>query len=627
MLFRSNLYNNNINKQIKNDNNCSENNINNNINKTNKIIAEKFSQTLNKDNNLTKQEFNNIKNTLLKLNINGLGSIFTNEGLRSSNRIIQNNKIKNNTCVYAYITKDQTISLKDALSGPRRKEWIDAINKELQSHRILGTWEICEVKPNQRVLGTKFVLRPKFDEKGNEIKLKARLVILGYVQLYGIDYEDTFAPVTKLTSFRIFLNIANQFNMVMFQLDVVTAFLNGDLPEEIYIDFPFGVDIETELNYLPNNHYLRKLYEIDPSRIKLKVKRSIYGLKQAARYWYDKINAFLHKIGYKATTSDPCIYHSVSNYYKGIIALYVDDLIIASTNKNELSNIVNQICTEYKMNIKGEPNFMLGIKITRDKENNVLQIDQIQAIKDLLKQYKLNDIINDPRGIKRPYVKTEHLPTYPYNKLNKSMSPTTDKEKQFMLQTAKKYRSLVGSLMYIMVATRPDIAFAVSNLSKYVSNPGWLHWKAAIHCLKYLKGTIDLKISYKKSFTIPLTLTAFYDSDWAGCHDSRRSQSGGLLLLGNSPIAWISQQQSNCALSSAEAELNSLVITVKEIIWIRKLLHELKIFQNKPTILYGDNTSSMIIAKDQPINKRTKHIDLYYNFHFLYVQFTLFFSQ
>ena len=165
-----------------------------------------------------------------------------------------------------------------------------------------------------------------------------------------------------------------------------------------------------------------------------------------------------------------------------------------------------------------------------------------------------------------------------------------------------------------MLGTRPDIAFAVSNLSKYVSNPGIIHWKAALHCLLYLKGTIDKCITYKAIYTNPLTLVSFTDSDWAGCHDTRRSHSGGVIFLGGGPISWISQQQINCALSSAEAELNALVLNTKEVLWLRRILDNLSLPQREPTTLYGDNTSSMLIAKEQRINKNTKHIELYFHF-------------
>ena len=177
-----------------------------------------------------------------------------------------------------------------------------------------------------------------------------------------------------------------------------------------------------------------------------------------------------------------------------------------------------------------------------------------------------------------------------------------------MEEKAKSYRSLIGSLMYIMIATRPDIAYAVSNLSRYVSNPGWLHWRAALHCLRYLKGTADIGITYKRNLQEPLTLIAYADSDWAGNADNRRSQTGGVLFLGGGPISWLSQQQQSCALSSAEAELTALVSTIKEVIWVRRLLEELYIKQNISTTIFGDNNSSQVIAKTGQINKYTKHI-------------------
>jgi hypothetical protein len=250
---------------------------------------------------------------------------------------------------------------------------------------------------------------------------------------------------------------------------------------------------------------------------------------------------------------------------------------------------------------------MLGIKIIIDKENNIIKLDQKQAIDDLLKEYKID----------RDYVHAVPTPVYPYTKLTKSHSPITDKEKERMSYLSTKYRSLVGSLMYIMLGTRPDIAYAVSNLSKYVSNPGIIHWRAAIYCLRYLKGTRDIQLSYKRSRQqIPLTLEAFSDSDWAGCHDTRRSQTGGVGFMGGGPVFWISQQQGVVTLSSAEAELNALVIIIKEILWLRRMLIELQLLTNKIiTNVYADNSSTIVIANNGVTNnKKTKHIELYFNF-------------
>ena len=327
----NNTNNNHNNNNVDNIDNISKNNdniINNNINNLlkHKVHKNKSKTALkplkNTDNidNITKQlniknlntnQVSIIKNSLRliskpnKFNHNVNNNYGTSNVIRVSKRIQnQNKRIKQPQ--YAYKAVDAVISIEEALSSSRRKEWIDAINKELLSHRINGTWELSEVDENHQ---TKFVLRPKFDENGNEIKLKARLVILGFKELYGIDYEETFAPVTKLTSLRIFLCIAVQFNMTMIQLDVVTAFLNADLPETIFIDIPFGVDIEEELSYLPLSHRLNNIYKNNPNKIKLKLRKSIYGLKQAPRNWYNNINSYLKSIGFQPIKSDPCIYY------------------------------------------------------------------------------------------------------------------------------------------------------------------------------------------------------------------------------------------------------------------------------------------------------------------------------
>jgi hypothetical protein len=205
---------------------------------------------------------------------------------------------------------DIVIPLDQALTGPRRKEWIQAINMELSAQRLNETWELCELPIDKRTLTTKFILRPKYDENGKEIKLKARLVIQGYKQNYLEDFNEIYAPVSKLTTLRTFFSIANHFNMKMQQIDVKTAFLNAKLNDEIYIEIPWGIDPEEELEKLPSTHPLRINYTGKAHELKLRVNKSIYGLKQAPHDWYNTINTFIiNQLGYKPTSADPCLYY------------------------------------------------------------------------------------------------------------------------------------------------------------------------------------------------------------------------------------------------------------------------------------------------------------------------------
>ena len=515
-----------------------------------------------------------------------------------------------NSDEYAYKAKaDIMITLEEALFSERRKEWIDSIIKELNSHRVNRSWELAIIPEGKRPLGTKLVLRRKFDEHGNETKLKARLVIQGFKEVYGVDYSETFAPVSKLTSIRTFLAIANQFQMHINQMDVETAFLHADLNDEIYIEPPWGIDIEAEINSLPIDDPIRIAYMKDPATVGLQVKKAIYGLKQAPKEWYDRINKFLQDNGYVNNPADPCIYHkSVKGKFKSMIALYVDDLLIASTSESEVKKMKDALRKEYPMEDKGEPTFMLGIQISRDKEAGTIAINQTQFINDLVKNHLTSHHYR--QSTRFPAT----TPVCPHHKLSKELSPSTEEEKREALYYASEYRSIVGALMYLMLGTRPDIAYAVSNLSKFVSNPGKAHMKSAWHLLWYLDNTKDQQITYTRSNTIPLQLICYSDSEWAGCHDTRRSQSGGLIFLAGGPVSWASSQQGYCSLSSAEAELGALVLNIKEVLWLRKLLYNLDLPQG-PTVIYGDNTASMIIAqRDNQVNKRTKHIDLFYHF-------------
>jgi hypothetical protein len=481
-------------------------------------------------------------------------------------------------------------------------EWLGAIQSELDSLRMNNTWKLS-INEDFKLLDTKWILKVKKDLQGFEERKKARLVLRGFEAEFGIDYHFTFAPVAKTASLRIFLAIANQLNMDMEQMDVITAFLNATVEEDIYIGIPDFVDLEAELEAYPPDHLFRATH---PSKLCFKLQRALYGLPQAPRNWFITLHEFLKSQGYNPLDSEPCIYvkFEKDGYLRTIILVYVDDIIVASMVELEKKRIIAQFRMRFKMKSLGIPKKILGLHVQRDKET--ISIDQEHYILQLLKEYKMDDSL------------PARTPGDPSVKLSKpdTSELTEEKAKGFKSRTDREslismYRSLVGALMFIACATRYDIMHRVSCLARYLTNATWRHWNAAKHVLRYLKGTISKKLTFHR--VKDPRLIALSDSDWAGDLDTRRSQSASLILFCG-VIHWVSTIQHITALSSAEAEIYALKTTVRDTIWIRHILSQLFQPQLKPTVIYEDNASAIKIVSNPLISKYNRHMDISYHF-------------
>ena len=304
-----------------------------------------------------------------------------------------------------------------------------------------------------------------------------------------------------------------------------------------------------------------------------------------------------------------------------MIALYVDDLVVASNDPLKREEIVKQFNDKYKMKNIGELKQLLGLNVNVDKKRGRITIKQTKYVHQLLEKFGMANADTKPTPADRDV------------KLSKDMSPKTDAEKTEMAKVP--YRELIGALMYLSVGTRPDISFAVSELSKFLVSPGKQHWNATKHVLRYLKGTAERGITYCASVgdsdvslrayadfeykgpsknELRTSLKAYSDADWGGDKDTRRSHTRAVILLAGGPIAWMSKKQSCVAMSSAEAEYMAASQTCREVVWIRMLLAGLGFKQNKPTVIFEDNSACIQMSKNPVLHSRTKHIDLHYHF-------------
>jgi hypothetical protein len=471
-------------------------------------------------------------------------------------------------------------SYKEAMSSESAKQWEQAAKLEMETIEANKTWTLVDLPPNRKSIGCRWLFKVKYDAAGNIERHKARLVAKGYAQIYDIDYTETFAPVVKFNSIRTLLALAAEHNLDVHQMDVKAAYLNGDLDEEIYMEQAEG--------------FAKPGQEQKVCRLR----KAIYGLKQAGRSWYQKIDTFFEATGLTRTQADNCVYVKRSSDSILMVAIYVDDILIFANHMNEIEKLKSQLQEKFDMKDLGEAHYCLGIQIKRNKKEGWIRINQTKYIDDILRRFNMQD----SKPISTPMDSSA--------KLSKESSPNDENETQNMKEIP--YQNAVGSLMYAMLGTRPDIAYAVGAVSRYNSNPGESHWRAVKRIFRYLKGTRDLELHYGKTGK---TLCGYSDADWAGDADDRRSTTGFTFLLGGGAITWKSQKQPTVALSTTEAEYMALCHSAKEAIWLKTLLRELG-YQagDTPTRIYTDNQGSMALAKNAVHHARTKHIDVRHHF-------------
>ncbi|KAK1440796.1 hypothetical protein QVD17_06628 [Tagetes erecta] len=478
---------------------------------------------------------------------------------------ISYNKFSNNHKAFlaAISSTDEPKTFKQAVQD---ENWRKAMEKEIRALEENGTWTLEELPEGKRAIDSKWVYKVKFKPNGEIERYKARLVARGFKQMEGVDFHDTFAPVAKLVTVRTLLAVAVKKDWIIHQLDVDNAFLHGDLNEEVYMKIPQGFDKGKE------NKVCR-------------LRKSLYGLKQASRNWYQKFTLALLALGFKQSKAD----HSLFIYKEGTIfvaaLIYVDDVIIVGNTPSKINETKDYLNKRFSIKDIGDLKYFLGIEVARTKEGLVLS----------QRKYTL-DILEDCGVLgSRPSA----FPMEQNLKLSKGdEEPRVD---------ASQYRRLVGRLLYLQ-ATRPDIVYSVNVLSQFVSDPRQSHMEAVTRVLRYLKMTPGQGILLSKEGGT--NLVAYSDSDWLGCPYSRRSRTGYLLSLGNSPISWKSKKQSVVSRSSAEAEYRAMASTVSETLWMRWLLSELELIQDQPTPLFCDNQAARHIANNPVYHERTKHVEM-----------------
>lgn len=454
----------------------------------------------------------------------------------------------------------------DAMKSSNKDEWYAAMKDELKSLEDNNTWRLVDAPKGKKIVDNKWVFKIKYRLDGSVERFKARLVARGFTQEYGIDYEEVFSPVVKFTSIRVVLSLVAMYKMAVQQFDVKTAFLYGDLDKDVYMHQPYGFNDGTG-----------KVCHLN---------KSLYGLKQASRCWNRKFTDFIKKYKLIQLESDPCVF---TNEDKSIIlALYVDDGLIAARSKDQITSVIAYLQTNFEIKFFKAECF-LGLEI-RCYEDGSIGLNQSNYAKKVLKRFKMDDC----NGISTPMDANQVCENFGDSKISKF-----------------PFREAVGSLIYLSIATRPDISFAVGVASRFLENPNESHVNAVKRILKYIKSTLNFGIYFNGNCNI--RLIGYSDADYAGDKETRRSTSGYVFLLGENIVSWGSERQKSVALSTTESEYIAASVAVKELIWLQHLIKEL-IDIGFTTEMNMDNQSSIRLIKNPEFHKRTKHIDVRYHF-------------
>jgi len=471
---------------------------------------------------------------------------------------------------------------REAMKSDEQQEWNEAIEYEMGALEKNGTWKLVPPPDNRKPIGCKWTYRYKFDGNGNITKHRARLVAQGFSQQPGIDFNETHAPVARFESFRIILALAASEDWDIEQVDFKSAYLNGHLDEEIFMQQPEGFEVPGRETWV------------------LRLFKALYGLKQAGRVWNKLLNGSLLDLDFTRCQSDPCVYIRDDEKGKAIIAVHVDDMLLATTRGGEMQRVKAQLHTlPFEIAKLGEPDRMLGVTITRNRTARTISLSQSVYIGKVLSRFNMTDA----NPISTPLDINIHL--------SKEQCPTSTEEQAEMSQIP--YATAIGALMYAALATRPDIAYAVQHLSQFSSNPGPAHWTAVKRVFRYLKHSQHLALVYTGNEDDPAPI-GYSDADWGSNISDRRSTSGFVYFLSDAAVTWSSKKQPTVALSSAEAEYMALAHAAKEAIWLRTLLSELGYPFSSPSPIHCDNHSTITLAKDPTFHARSKHIDIRHHF-------------
>lgn len=461
----------------------------------------------------------------------------------------------------------EPLCYQEATTSDNKDKWLEAMKSELSSLHENNTWTLQELPKGRKAIPVKWVYKVKRNPDGTVDRFKARLVVKGYRQKKGMDFEETFSPVARMATIRALISIAASERMHLTQFDVTTAFLNGHLEEEIYIKQPEGFE--------------------DGTNKVCKLMKSLYGLKQAPRCWNIRFHEILIELNFAQCTSDPCLYTKKVGDKKILLTLFVDDGLVAASDENLADEFISNLREKLKITTK-PANFYLGMEIMQTEGSIILK--QEAYTRKLLERFGMAEC--------NPITTPIDKETIDSGKVTESIE--NNEGKSF------PYREAVGALAYLMVATRPDIAYAVSVVSRKLESPTYNDWLKVKRIMRYLKGTMSYGLRYRADY-LPGVLESYSDADHGGDCTTGRSTTGVVCRYAGAAISWLSQRQASVALSTTEAELVAASEGAREAVWLKRILKDLTTLECVPT-LYVDNEAAVRISHNPELHKRTKHI-------------------
>ena len=465
-------------------------------------------------------------------------------------------------------------SYEEAMKTVDAPMWKCAMDEEMNSLLENDTFSVTTLPDDKSKIKGRWVYSTKEGPNGNISKYKARYVAKGYSQDYGSDYTETFSPTARMTSVRMLMQIAAQKDLLVHQMDVKSAYLNAPIDCEVYLEQPKGYET----------------FSTKGEKMVYKLKKSLYGLKQSGRNWNLLLHNFLVENHFEQSPVDACLYTNQNGNDLTRIIIWVDDIIIAAPSVSLIIKVKEILTSKFKMTDLGAISYFLGIQF--ECQPDCIKMTQSRYIQKLLEKYQMNEC------------KPRDTPG------EQKTSDTTDLLSE---EEALTYRQITGALIYIMTCTRPDICYAVTTLSRYLSCPTNEQMIALKHLLRYLKGTIFYGLCYRKNDDIHIN--GFCDADWASSSNDRRSISGYCFAIANGAlISWRSAKQSVVALSTCEAEYIALAAAGQEAKFLNELLKSIDGHDYSPVTIQGDNQAALSLAKNPNNHKRSKHIDIKYHF-------------
>ncbi|KAJ9538930.1 hypothetical protein OSB04_031663 [Centaurea solstitialis] len=472
---------------------------------------------------------------------------------------------------------NEPTSYGEAVSGNESEQWQEAMKAEMQSMYDNQVWELTDLPQHCRAVGRKWVFKKKTDMDGKVHTFKARLVAKGFTQTHGIDYDETFSPVAMLKSIRILMAISAYFNYEIWQMDVKTAFLNGKLTEDVYMEQPEGFED-------PKN----------PNKV-CKLLKSIYGLKQASRSWNLHFDERIKEFGFAKSEFESCVYTKFSGSIVTFLVLYVDDILLIGNDVPTLQSVKSWLSRCFQMKDLGEAAYILGIKIYRNRSKRFIGLSQSTYIDKVLKRFRMDES-------KKGFIPMQHGIV-----LSKTQCPVSSQDQDRMKSVP--YASAIGSIMYAMLCTRPDVAYSVSVTSRYQQNPGEPHWVAVKNILKYLRRTKDMFLVFGGSED-EISVRGYSDASFQTDRDDYRSQSGYVFTLNGGAISWKSSKQDTIADSTTEAEYIATSDAAKEAVWLKNFLSDLRVVASvsRPIDIFCDNSGAVAQAKEPREHHKSRHV-------------------